>query len=325
MLMCSPRSLYPWDLILIREGDKLFIDKRDQGPLGALARSCCLPSELNSSADNLTVNENAQEPPVESDKDGSINTPSALAQQATFVNEMFQNQVIREDPEARLDFENPNPFYSADETEPLQSCGYRYRKFDLSITENEEVDLIVRTEVDALLKGGPTASAAAAAAAGAEESFITIKTLFEFDSRAPGAGGAVDWRTKLDTQRGAVIATEMRNNSCKLARWAVQGVLAGAENMKIGCAPTVLVWVMHVEVNAVHSYVSRANPRDDNRHVILGTQWFKPRDFANQMNVNLANGWGIVRTIIDLCMAQQEGKYVLLKDPNKVRRPRSLW
>lgn len=69
-----------------------------------------------------------------------------------------------------------------------------------------------------------------------------------------------------------------------------------------------------------HSYVSRQNPRDENRHVILGTQWFKPRDFANQMNVNLANGWGIVRTIVDLCFAQQEGKYVLLKDPNKVRR-----
>ena len=37
------------------------------------------------------------------------------------------------------------------------------------------------------------------------------------------------------------------------------------------------------------------------------------------MNVNLGNGWGIVRTIADLCLKQPAGKYVLLKDPNKVR------
>ena len=37
------------------------------------------------------------------------------------------------------------------------------------------------------------------------------------------------------------------------------------------------------------------------------------------MNVNLGNGWGIVRTIDDLCLKQPAGKYVLLKDPNKVR------
>lgn len=65
-------------------------------------------------------------------------------------------------------------------------------------------------------------------------------------------------------------------------------------------------------------WVSRATPRDASRHVILGTQTSKPRDFASQNNVNLANGWGIVRTIADLALKQPEGKYVLLKDPNKV-------
>lgn len=59
------------------------------------------------------------------------------------------------------------------------------------------------------------------------------------------------------------------------------------------------------------------NPRDNSRHTILGTQWYKSRDFAAQMNVNLPNGWGIVRTIADLCFKQPEGKYVLMKDPNK--------
>lgn len=37
------------------------------------------------------------------------------------------------------------------------------------------------------------------------------------------------------------------------------------------------------------------------------------------MNLSVSNGWGIVRTVIDLCMKLPEGKYVLIKDPNKVK------
>lgn len=44
----------------------------------------------------------------------------------------------------------------------------------------------------------------------------------------------------------------------------------------------------------------------------------RPTDFAAQLNVSLANGWGIVRTVTDLCMKMPEGKYVLVKDPNRV-------
>ena len=44
---------------------------------------------------------------------------------------------------------------------------------------------------------------------------------------------------------------------------------------------------------------------------------YDPRKFAEQMNLNLANGWGIVRTIVDMCRKMSDGKYVLVKDPNK--------
>jgi hypothetical protein len=74
-----------------------------------------------------------------------------------------------------------------------------------------------------------------------------------------------------------------------------------------------------------HSYVSRANPRDNTRHVILTTASMRPMDFAAQLNVSLANGWGIVRTVADLCLKMPEGKYVLVKDPNKVRFFLPLW
>jgi translation initiation factor 3 subunit D len=35
------------------------------------------------------------------------------------------------------------------------------------------------------------------------------------------------------------------------------------------------------------------------------------------MNLNLANGWGIVRTIVDMVLKMGDGKYVIVKDPNK--------
>ena len=111
-----------------------------------------------------------------------------------------------------------------EETETLASRGYRYRKFDLSTGEDDTpLMLIVRTEVDGVLKS-----------ATGEDQFVTIKALNEFDSKSHAA---IDWRSKLDSQRGAVVATEMKNNACKLARWAIQSILADAAFMKIGYFP----------------------------------------------------------------------------------------
>ncbi|SJX61408.1 probable eukaryotic translation initiation factor 3 subunit 7 [Sporisorium reilianum f. sp. reilianum] len=278
LLMCATRSVYSWDIIITKTADgKVFFDKRDGGPF-----------------DYLTVNENAADPPSEAPegkeneaaaKANALNAPSALSLEATYVNQNFAFQIVNEKNVHKLEHENP--FYSSDETDPLASCAYRYRKFNLSSEEADPVELVVRTEVDAYTTG-----------ASKEKQLITIKSLNEFDSRAQGAGGAQDWRSKLDSQRGAVVATEMKNNSFKLARFAVQSLLAGADSMKLG-------------------YISRANPKDASRHMILGTSWLKPRELAGQMAVNLSNGWGIVRTIADLARKADEGKYVLLKDPNK--------
>lgn len=63
----------------------------------------------------------------------------------------------------------------------------------------------------------------------------------------------VDWRQKLETQRGAVLATELKNNANKLAKWTAAALVAGADMIKLG-------------------YVSRSHPRDNHNHLILGTQ-----------------------------------------------------
>lgn len=59
---------------------------------------------------------------------------------------------------------------------------------------------------------------------------------------------------------------------------------------------------------------------------MLGVLGYKPREFAAQMNLNLNNGWAIVRTFIDMVQKASkdgeedggsDGKFVLVKDPNK--------
>ncbi|KAL2888840.1 Eukaryotic translation initiation factor 3 subunit D [Ceratocystis lukuohia] len=274
MLMCAPRSVYPWDIVIVRQGKKIFFDKRE-----------------NAALDMVTVNENAVDSPLDAN-DGNkdaINQPSALADEATYINHNFVNQVVIEKDSNKVSMESSNPFYNpSEETEPPASKAYKYRRFDLSTSEEEPVHLVVRTELDAVIKSPTTG----------DEQLLTVKALNEFDSKAAGSGGALDWRAKLASQRGAVVATEMKNNSCKLARWTVQSILANADQMKLG-------------------FVSRANPRINDKHVILGVVGWKPRDFARQMNLSLSNGWGIVRTIADMCLEREEGKFVLAKDPNK--------
>ncbi|KAF9950911.1 hypothetical protein BGZ72_007501 [Mortierella alpina] len=267
VLMTASRSVYPWDIVITRTGDKVIFDTREGSQL-----------------DYVSVNENSTDPPMDTGDKDNINSPSALSLEATYINTNFAAQVVNS--EQVIDLENPNPFYGAeDDAAPL--IGYRYRKFDLSTTEEENISLIVRTEVDAVVKS-----------AQGEDSYITIKALNEFDTRAQGAGGAMEWRQKLDSQRGAVVATEMKNNSCKLARWVVQSMLAGADHLKLG-------------------FISRTNPKDNARHAILGTQICRPKEFAAQMSLQVTNGWGIVKTVVDLALKLPEGKYVLVKDPNK--------
>ena len=110
--------------------------------------------------------------------------------------------------------------------------------------------------------------------------------------------GGVNWRQKIDQQKGAVLATELKNNSCKLAKWTAQSILSGADQMKIG-------------------YVSRTNSSSAYEHVVLGTQFFEPKALATQIALNINTMWGIIKMLCDLLMNQPDGKFVLLKDPNK--------
>ncbi|KAK8618430.1 hypothetical protein V6N13_132422 [Hibiscus sabdariffa] len=255
-LMCAPRSVYSWDIVIQRVGNKLFFDKRDGSQL-----------------DLLSVHETSQEPLPEAKDD--INSAYSLSVEAAYINQNFSQQVLVRDGN-KVSFDESNPF--ANEGDEVASVAYRYRRWKL----DNDMHLVARCEVQSVVDVNN------------QTSFLTLNALNEFDPKYSG----VDWRQKLETQRGAVLATELKNNANKLAKWTAQAILANADLMKLG-------------------YVSRVHPRDHFNHVILGVVGYKPRDFAAQINLNTANMWGIVRSIVDLCMKLNEGKYVLVKDPSK--------
>ncbi|XP_031247935.1 eukaryotic translation initiation factor 3 subunit D-like [Pistacia vera] len=255
-LMCAPRSVYSWDIVIQRVGNKLFFDKRDGSQL-----------------DLLSVHETSQEPLPEAKDD--INSAYSLGVEAAYINQNFSQQVLVRDGN-KLTFDEPNPF--ANEGEEVASVAYRYRRWKL----DDDMHLVARCEVQSVVDVNN------------QRSFLTLNALNEFDSKYSG----VDWRQKLETQRGAVLATELKNNANKLAKWTAQALLGSADLMKLG-------------------YVSRVHPRDHYNHVILAVMGYKPRDFATQINLSTANMWGIVKSIVDLCMKLNEGKYVLVKDPSK--------
>ena len=45
---------------------------------------------------------------------------------------------------------------------------------------------------------------------------------------------SMDWRKKLDSQKGAVLAIEIKNNGFKVAKWTISAILAGSAFIKFG-------------------------------------------------------------------------------------------
>jgi len=251
--------------VITKVGGKIIIDKRD-----------------GSQVDFLSVNETANDPPNIEDKD-TMNTPLKLCQEASCLNQNFSQMVLSEDAEA---MENPNPFEDEEDCRAA-SGAYRYRKItipgDSKAKEEfnqQPISIAVRTEVNAKMPGE-------------KPQFASIKTLNEYDPKPN-----YSWRKHVESQRGMVLATELKNNAYKLGRWTAQAILSGCDVMKIG-------------------FASRVDQKDPWAHTVVSVQTHLTAAFAEQIGMHNNNVYGILRAIIDMVMAWDDGKYLLIKDPMK--------
>jgi translation initiation factor 3 subunit D len=263
-------TIDPWDIVVQKLANgTLFFDKRD-----------------NSQFDFLTVHETSYTPPSEED---GINSPTRLGLEATVANHNLTQQILK--TTGRVEMDIPNPFIDEDNADGMEpaSVAFRYRKFAL----DDRTTLVCRTELHGIVK---------------KTQYMTAFALNEYVPPSTSSSGTssgqtsnpqlISWRDKIDSQRGAVLATELKNNSFKLAKWTAQSLLASADQMKIG-------------------FVSRTNPKIHDEHVILATQFYRPKDFAQQITLSENQMWALFRMFVGLFQKRPEGKYVLMRDPNK--------
>lgn len=221
--------------------------------------------------DLCPVNETSREPPA---SDMAL----ALAEELALVNQRLSQQLLKKGAKkASPPGSGANPF--ASRGEDVASALYKYRRWKL----DRNVHLVVRCQLDGAIRN-PVSN---------KVDYYKFFSLNEYDPRI------TDWRRKLETAAGAVLATEIKNNACTLAKCTARAILAGADFMKLG-------------------YVARVNPQNRLEHCVLQVQQYDPNHFARQnIGLNPRNMWSILRNVVDTCVKLPEGKYVLLKDPNK--------
>ena len=235
----------------------------------------------NSTLEMMTVNENAnpESLPEEDEREDSINCQRELAKEALRVNRLFRIRATTGDlcPEG---VETHPDDLQAEAERNCAYVGYKYRKWTLPAAgASPALPVIVRTEYDAYLRN--------------TDEFILLRAVNEYDGRITGS-----YRQKLENNKGQLISTEAKNNACKLSKWAIQAQLAGLNGIRLG-------------------FISRQEPRSNTKHVLLGVVPCLTASFIGQLNLNYSNCWGVFRYIVELMRSQPNGKYYLLKDPNR--------
>eukprot|EP00762_Andalucia_godoyi_P007225 ANDGO_08022.mRNA.1 Eukaryotic translation initiation factor 3 subunit D-1 len=124
-LMCAPRAVFSFDLVLRKEGNVLVLDKRD-----------------GSTLDLQTVNESDNFPPTNEDK-ASANSQDRLTAEATYVSQCFSQQALSEEAEDL----GPIPVGEATTGKPAD-VGFYYRSFVLP----DGTEVVYRTEVSSLVR-----------------------------------------------------------------------------------------------------------------------------------------------------------------------------
>lgn len=263
LLIAASRTVYPWDLVFRKVGNNIYLDKRPGIPMIEL----------------LTVNENSvrDAPSIEDREKKNFNSANIVTQESSNANQNFSQFVLNQ--KSRTNLSEPSPFHD-ESIADVAPVGYRYRKWKF----NDNLYLVARCEIDAVVD--PQLP---------ERKYVSVKTLTEYH----GAATPTNWRTRLDTQRSAVLLTEYKNNAAKMTRFTAQAILSGVDQMKVG-------------------FLSRAGPTTIKQHHILGVETYIPSALARTVKLSTHNMWGVIQGVVGVVAKQEgDGVFVLLHPPNK--------
>ena len=155
---------------------------------------------------------------------------------------------------------------------------YKYRRWTL---ENK-IHIACRSEIDAYAK--------VPEGEGEKKVFVKVCALNEYDP-------AADWSQNYETNRGALISSEFRNNGSKIGKWLCQAFLADCEQFKLG-------------------FVNKPNVKDS-KYQVLTVEPMTSIGLSSQTGYKLKDNWSIIKTIVEIMSKQDDGTYNFVKLPYK--------
>merc|ERR1711916_301696 len=166
----------------------------------------------------------------------------------------------------------------------VPEVGYKYRHFSVEDEEAEHahMDVVVRTQIDAYQLRG------------AQKKTVAVHAFHQYAVN----NNDLNWRNVLDSQGGGVLASVVKDEDSRLARFTTRALLADADLVSLG-------------------FVTRSHPSRHLDHIILGTQVHRTKTIASQMGLAQEALWAVASRIFDSLLSLDEGEYVLLKDANE--------
>ncbi|KGG51258.1 subunit D of eukaryotic translation initiation factor 3 [Mitosporidium daphniae] len=263
LLMISPRSFYPWDLVArVDSRGRIIFDARN-------------PAVLASSL--YSVNETSSDATLHPEE------RRVRFEEAFLINESFRDQVLKKEAHP---IASPGAMDEDMSDNSTDLGAVRYRRFPLG----DNLFLVCRSTVDGVVKIQDSE---------ATVSLFALNEYYPLSGNTSGSGSGSSSGglfSRLDSQKGAVLGHEMKNNGSKLAKWALQALLADTDYIKVG-------------------FITRTPGKDKNRYDIVGISQWNPEDFATHTaNVTLAGGLAVLKAIVDRLRVLPAGSYVLHKE-----------
>ena len=271
-LMCARQSINSWHITVERFKDLYFLDWAK-----------------DSVVDSYTVNESAHDPPpyeeqANASEEQKLNIQPRLMQELTDVTRSLSQQVMSPKPlsgKRSVDAAEVSDDLAQAEGTPANVI-YRYKKWNVKQSRDDAnpMKVFARTHVDGYLDGQQT-----------------MRTFAYFDP----TGGA--WKHKLPSSEGAVTASELKNNCCRVSKQVATSLLAGADQIKLG-------------------FVTRMRPDSTRTHNLVHmTKPIPPANLCVQIAQSYRGMWNVLNKILlEIVKAKDSAdsqNLVLLKEPNK--------
>jgi len=264
-------------------GDKIFLDER--------AKVLSMDH----------VDETSANRPTRKSQQKSINGYESLAREATYVNNVFREQMLyHSNLKCTHKLKMPNPFAGAFKSkgkskgkkqaaasagQQLASQGFTYNLYNVTDT----MRVICRSAIDGyVVKKNPKAP----------KEYVRI---FALNQYACGLSKTAPYDKCLATKDSSILAKEITNNNFKCARWGLKAQLSGAKWIKMG-------------------YVMREKSHSTDKHLICGVKTYDTKDFIRNCLFirRLEQPWTVFAKFMKLVRElKEDGRYVAVRDPLK--------